>query len=54
MVIGTPVGGILARTFGITAPFWFGFIGSGLLVALMWRQFAHIAHAGEPAAAPAG
>ncbi|HET7027024.1 MAG TPA: MFS transporter [Candidatus Limnocylindrales bacterium] len=53
IVIGTPVGGILARTFGITAPFWFGFIGSGLLVALMWRQFAHIAHAGEPAAAPA-
>jgi predicted MFS family arabinose efflux permease len=53
MVIGTPLGGVLARTFGITAPFWFGFIGSALLVALMWRQFAHIAHAGEPAAAPA-
>jgi MFS family permease len=47
MVVGTPIGGLLARTFGITAPFWFGFIGSAILVAVMWRQFDHIAHAGE-------
>jgi MFS family permease len=45
LVIGTPIGGLLARTFGITAPFWFGFVGSALLVALLWRQFEHIAHA---------
>jgi MFS family permease len=47
MVIGTPIGGLLARTFGITAPFWFGFIGSALLVAVLWRQFDHIVHASE-------
>jgi predicted MFS family arabinose efflux permease len=47
MVVGTPVGGLLARTFGITAPFWFGFIGSALLVAVLWRQFDHIVHASE-------
>jgi MFS family permease len=47
LVIGTPVGGLLARTFGITAPFWFGFVGSALLVAILWRQFDHIVHAGE-------
>ncbi len=47
IVIGTPIGGVLARTLGITAPFWFGFVGSALLVAVMWRQFGHIAHAGE-------
>jgi MFS family permease len=47
MVIGTPIGGLLARTFGITAPFWFGFVGSALLVAILWRQFEHIVHAGE-------
>lgn len=47
MVVGTPIGGMLARTFGITAPFWFGFVGSALLVALMWRRFALIAHAAE-------
>ncbi len=32
IVVGTPIGGLLAREFGITAPFWFGFIGSALLV----------------------
>ena len=44
LVVGTPVGGLLAAAFGITAPFWFGFVGSAVLVALLWRQFAHIAH----------
>jgi MFS family permease len=48
MVVGTPLGGLLARTFGITAPFWFGFAGSALLVAILWRQFEHIVHASEP------
>jgi MFS family permease len=51
LVIGTPIGGLLARSFGITAPFWFGFLGSGVLVVLLWRELVHIAHAGavEPA-----
>ncbi len=47
LVIGTPLGGLLARTFGITAPFWFGFVGSALLVAILWRQFDRIAHEGS-------
>jgi predicted MFS family arabinose efflux permease len=47
IVIGTPIGGLLASTFGITAPFWFGFVGSALLVAILWRQFEHIVHAGD-------
>ena len=47
LVIGTPLGGLLAKTFGITAPFWFAFAGSGLLVAILWRQFDNIVHAGE-------
>ncbi len=44
LVVGTPIGGFLARSFGITAPFWFAFFGSALLVVLLWREFAHIAH----------
>jgi MFS family permease len=44
IVIGTPIGGLLARELGITAPFWFAFVGSALLVVLLWRQFSHIAH----------
>ena len=47
LVIGVPLGGLLARTFGITAPFWFGFAGSALLVAILWREFDHIVLAGE-------
>jgi predicted MFS family arabinose efflux permease len=47
MVVGTPIGGLLARTFGITAPFWFGFFGSAILVALLWREFEKIVHASE-------
>ncbi|MBA2255449.1 MAG: MFS transporter [Chloroflexi bacterium] len=48
LVIGTPLGGLLAGTFGISSPFWFGFVGSALLVAILWRQFAHIAHGDAP------
>ena len=47
LVIGAPIGGLLARAFDITAPFWFGFIGSAILVVLLWRQFNHIAHEGS-------
>jgi MFS family permease len=42
MLVGTPIGGALARGWGITAPFWFGFVGSAVLVVVMWRQLSHI------------
>lgn len=47
LVVGTVIGGLLARSYGITAPFWFGFIGSALLVAVLWRHFDNIVHAGD-------
>ena len=47
LAIGAPIGGILATIYGITAPFWFGFIGSALLVAILWRRFDDIVHAGD-------
>jgi len=54
IVIGTPIGGLLAKSFGITAPFWFGFLGSAVLVTVLWREFRHIAHDDrQPATAPA-
>ena len=49
IVIGTPIGGLLASAFGITAPFWFGFVGSAILVVLLWRRFDDITHV-EPEA----
>ena len=49
LVVGSGIGGLLAREWGVTAPFWFAFAGSALFVALIWRQLTHIAHADEAA-----
>ena len=48
LVVGAAIGGPIASHFGITGPFWFGFVGSAMLVAVMWRQFNHIAHDSDP------
>jgi predicted MFS family arabinose efflux permease len=52
LVVGVPIGGLLAKTFGITAPFWFAFAGSAALVVILWRQFDHIVHDSELAEPP--
>ena len=51
LVVGTPLGGVLAAAFGITAPFWFGFVGSAILVVLLWRQFPQIVASSAPTSA---
>jgi MFS family permease len=51
LVVGQGLGGVVAQVWGLTAPFWFAFVGSGLTLALVWRQLEHIAHAED--AAPA-
>ena len=45
IVVGSVVGGVIAGLWGVVAPFWFAFAGSGVLVVLLWRQFTAIAHA---------
>lgn len=45
IVVGSGLGGVIAEHGGITAPFWFAFVGSGITLALVWRQLGHIAHA---------
>ncbi|ROS78921.1 MFS transporter [Cellulomonas sp. PhB143] len=45
LVIGAAIGGALAQHVGITAPFWFAFVGSAVFVVLIWHQLRHIAHA---------
>jgi MFS family permease len=47
MLVGSLLGGLIAHRWGVTAPWWFAFVGSGLTLALVWRQLAHIAHADE-------
>jgi len=51
LVIGSSVGGLIARHWGVTAPFWFAFFGSALFVVLIWRKLVHIAHDDEPVGA---
>ncbi|MEO7752134.1 MAG: MFS transporter [Terracoccus sp.] len=51
IVVGAALGGVLAARWGVTAPFWFAFAGSALLVVLLWRQLTHVAHADERALA---
>jgi len=47
IVAGSLVGGAIAGAWGVIATFWFAFIGSAVLVLLIWRQLTHIAHADE-------
>jgi MFS family permease len=54
MLGGSLLGGLIAHQWGVTAPWWFAFVGSGLTLALVWRQLGHIAHADEEATAAAG
>ena len=47
LVVGAGIGGVLAQHWGVTAPFWFAFVGSATFVMLIWGQLSHIAHADE-------
>ena len=49
MLVGSLLGGLIAGAWGLTAPWWFAFVGSGLTLALVWRSLAQIAHADETA-----
>ncbi len=44
LVVGTALGGAIAQRWGVTAPFWFGFVGSAIFVVAIWHQLRHIAH----------
>jgi predicted MFS family arabinose efflux permease len=48
LMVGQALGGVIASHWGPAAPFWFAFLGSGLTLALLWRQLDAVAHAGEP------
>lgn len=45
IVVGQALGGLIADRWGLIAPFWFAFVGSGITLALLWRPLAQVAHA---------
>jgi predicted MFS family arabinose efflux permease len=47
IVIGSVIGGLVASAWGVTAPFWFAFVGSAIILAFIWRSLLQIAHADE-------
>jgi MFS family permease len=53
LVVGSALGGVIAQRWGITAPFWFAFVGSAVFVVLIWGQLRHIAHGDEDQASSA-
>jgi MFS family permease len=51
IVAGQAIGGVIAKVWGITGPYWFAFAGSAVLLVLLWKELAHVAHADEAALA---
>jgi predicted MFS family arabinose efflux permease len=47
ILVGSAIGGLVASAWGVTAPFWFGFAGSAVILAFIWRSLLHIAHSDE-------
>jgi MFS family permease len=45
LVLGQITGGAIAEQWGVVAPFWFAFVGSGLTLLVVWRRLGAIAHA---------
>lgn len=51
--VGALLGGVVADRFGITAPYWAGFVVGAVVTALTWRVFDRATIAAAYAAAPA-
>lgn len=49
IVVGQALGGAIADRWGLTAPFWFAFVGSAITLVLIWRSLAYVAHADQAA-----
>jgi predicted MFS family arabinose efflux permease len=44
LVVGSPLGGVLADRFGVTGPFWFAFAGSAVFLLVLWGELTRIGH----------
>jgi predicted MFS family arabinose efflux permease len=44
ILVGQALGGVIARIWGVTGPFWFAFAGSALILVLIWRELGNISH----------
>ena len=47
LVVGAAIGGQLSHHWGITAPYWFGFVCAALVLVVLWRGIGRLAHDDE-------
>ncbi len=52
LVVGAAIGAVLAGAVGVTGPYWFGFVGTVFVLALLWRPLDHIARTADLAPEP--
>lgn len=45
MVLGQALGGVIAQFWGLTAPWWFAFVGAAITLVLVWKPISHIVNA---------
>ncbi|MFJ2544488.1 MFS transporter [Microbacterium sp. NPDC087589] len=45
MVIGQALGGVIAQFWGLTAPWWFAFVGAALTLLFVWKPISQIVSA---------
>lgn len=53
MVVGQALGGVIAQVWGLTAPWWFAFVGAALTLLLVWKPISQIVSAKPVADVPA-
>jgi predicted MFS family arabinose efflux permease len=47
LALGSLLGGVIANHWGITAPFWFAFAGSVVILLLVWRAIGYVTQEAE-------
>ena len=42
IVLGQAIGGLIASRWGVVAPFWFAFVGTGITLVLLWPKLGRV------------
>ena len=49
LALGGLLGGAIGQRWGVTGPFWFAFVGSAVILSVLWRSIAHVGHSADAA-----
>ncbi|HWU32071.1 MAG TPA: MFS transporter [Marmoricola sp.] len=50
IVLGQAIGGVIAAQWGVVAPFWFAFVGTGIILVAIWPQLGRVVSVPRPEA----